>query len=359
MKIWVHLSCFLAFLAVAQGNLQTDDGFALPQPGRQFQFPRDHGSHPEFKIEWWYITGHLFSGDRRFGFQATFFRRAERAEGSGEVRQLHLAHMAVVDVATGRFLHQERLAREGWDAEASTSTLDLRNGGWSLRFVDASDRMQLKGNVRGDARLTLELEPRKPLVFFGENGVSRKGDDATAASHYLTFTRLGTRGALTLGDQTFQVEGEAWMDHEISSSQLSRDQAGWDWISIQLSDMREVMVYRLRKRDGTSDPASRLYWIGKEGNPIPAPFEWVTRTTWTSPFSKSTYPALVELRTREPETGKDVVFTVTPVVPDQELRGGVVGIDYWEGACDVDLDGKKRSGRAYMELTGYAKDLSF
>jgi predicted secreted hydrolase len=333
----------------------TADGFAVPQPGRVFSFPRDHGSHPEFKIEWWYITGHLFAeGDRRFGYQATFFRSAAPDKST----HLHLAHMALIDVVAGKFYHQERLNQTGWDAHAATDTLDVRNGPWSLRFIDeATERMELHGGVRGEVGFRFTLAPAKPLVVFGENSVSRKGSAPTAASYYLTFTRLRTEGVLTVGDETLRVTGESWMDHEISSSQLDQNQVGWDWVAIHFNDGRELMVYRLRLRDGSADPASSLTWVDAAGGKQKRDFRWEVLDRWTSPATGGTYPSRVRLGTTDPATGKPAAFTLVPLARDQELTGSLGGIPYWEGACRV-LDAEGREvGNAYMELTGYAKDL--
>ncbi|MEY4484051.1 MAG: hypothetical protein RL693_1503, partial [Verrucomicrobiota bacterium] len=168
MKRLIHFLLLVPMLLSIAGALcaqdtpaQTSEGFALPQPGKVFAFPRDHGSHPDFKIEWWYVTGHLFAEDgRRFGFQATFFRQANKSEGAEtetplfQQRQLHLAHMALLDAKTGRFLHEERLNRAGWDADSSVTTLDVRNGNWSLRLLDeTTSRMALRGTLEGEASL--------------------------------------------------------------------------------------------------------------------------------------------------------------------------------------------------------------
>jgi len=341
--------------AASELPLVTAEGFAVPQPGRVFTFPRDHGSHPDFKIEWWYLTGHLFAdGDRRFGVQATFFRQSAPDKST----QLYLAHMAVLDVRSGRFLHQERLNREGWDARADTTTLDLRNGPWSLTFTDAAaERMRLQGGVRADALFTLDLEPAKPLVMFGENGVSRKGADPTAASHYLTYTRLRAAGELVLGTETHRVTGEFWMDHEISSSQLGADQIGWDWVSMHLNDGREVMLYRLRTRDGGADPFSTLTWVDREGTPQASDFTWEVLETWRSPDTNAAYPIRVRVTSIDPATGQRRTFTVAPLAKAQELTGQLGGIAYWEGACLVLDETGREIGSAYMELTGYAAEL--
>ncbi len=354
---------FCAFCAFcghsARGSeipLTTPDGFAVPQPGHVFSFPRDHGSHPEFKLEWWYLTGHLFADNgRRFGYQATFFRSAAPDKST----HLYLAHMALTDVATDKFYYQERLNREGWDAHASTTTLDVHNGPWSLRFTDApSQRMELHGGVRAEVGLTLTLSPAKPLVVFGENSVSRKGAAPTAASYYLTFPRLRTEGVLTLGEETLRVSGESWMDHEISSSQLDQNQVGWDWVSIHFKrDARELMFYRMRLRDGSADPASSLTWIDAAGRTQRSDFKWEVLENWTSPTSGAIYPSRVRLTTTDPATGKPVAFTLVPLVKNQELTGTLGGIPYWEGACRVLAADGHEVGSAYLELTGYAKDL--
>ena len=361
------LSClFVCFVGnSAEIPAITADGFAVPQPNPTFTFPRDHGSHPEFKIEWWYLTGHLFTTEptpRRFGFQATFFRSASplataanpAPEAFGNA-QIYLAHMALVDIASGRFLHQERLNRAGWNAFASTETLDVRNGDWSLRFLDpAAEKMELVGGIRADARFTLALTPAKPRVLFGDAGYSRKGAAPTAASYYITFPRLDVAGSLVLDGQSLPVSGQAWMDHEYSSSQLDAHQVGWDWLSAQLHDGRELMFYALRTTTGEIDPVSRLTWIDREGRTTNAPYRWEPLTHWTSPHTGAKYPQRIRVTTTDPAGGREVVLFVEPYHPDQELGGSLGGVTYWEGACRIlAADGKTELGYAYMELTGY------
>lgn len=346
--ILVHLS--FAGFGMAQ-TIKTQDGFALPQPNRVFTFPRDHGSHPEFRTEWWYITGHLdAAAGRRFGFQVTFFRQA-----SAENQHLYLAHCAVLDVKTGRFLHEERLNRAGWDAGASTTTLDIHNGNWKLA-MGPEQEMNLAASVLADALLQLQLRPSKPLVFFGKDGVSRKGSSPQASSHYLTFPRLECAGTLTLGDGKHAVTGQAWMDHEISSSQLDEGQVGWDWASLQLHDGREIMVYRIRRTDGSSDPAgTTLAWIDKSGvvtHLDASQFTWAATHTWTSPKTKARYPIGARISTQ----GQS--FELRPLNDAQELGGEISGLPYWEGACDVLDPTGKVIGRAFLELAGYAGDLA-
>jgi predicted secreted hydrolase len=274
--------------------------------------------------------------------------------------------MALVDVQTGRFLHEERLNRPGWDAAAATDTLDVRNGDWSLRLADPADarpapELELRGGINAEATFELTLRAAKPLVIFGDDGVSRKGADPTAASYYLTFSRLAASGELTLhterGPERLRVTGEAWMDHEISSSQLSAGQVGWDWLSVHFTDGRELMLYRLRLRDGTADPVSSLTWIDAAGRTQRTPFTWEVLDRWRSPATGAAYPSRIRLSTTDPATGAAVTLVVEPLVAAQEIPGSLGGIPYWEGACRIRDAAGRELGSAYMELTGYAKDL--
>ncbi len=354
---------------------RTAEGFAIPQPNRHFTFPRDHGSHPEFGIEWWYVTGHLFTQKKKaFGFQATFFRRAlvpggttpnsaEPAFGSDAV---YLAHVALVDQATGIFRYQERLNRSGWDAAAATDTLDVHNGNWQLRLAQpesaqkGSEVFELHYSIGADIAVHLNLSPTKPLVVFGRNGVSQKGAEPEASSHYLTYSRLSASGVITGDGNVRRVNGEAWMDHEFSSSQLGAGQVGWDWLSLQLFDGREMMAYRMRRSNGSTDPFSTVAWIDINGivrQMGPSDFRWMVREWWRSPATGTQYPSAVELVAKDPVTGRWETFRVQPVVADQELAGKIGGVAYWEGACGVRDESGQEIGRAYMELTGYGDSL--
>ena len=375
-QIWMAVILTWAAMSVratAAEPVQTAEGFSVPQPGMRFQFPRDHGSHPDFALEWWYITGHLLETNGvRYGFQATFFRRATpRTDKPGSAteafgdQQLHLAHMALLEVQTGRFLHQERIQREGWNASASVEGLDVQNGNWSLRMGEpvttkGAAPMELRGGIRGEAAFRFRLEPVKPLVVFGTNGVSRKAAESTAASHYLTFSRLRVSGDLVLDGRSRAIQGEAWMDHEFSSSQLGRDQVGWDWASLQLRDGREVMAYRMRRSDGTTDPFSTLAWVGLEGGVTQVGadrFGWETEGQWRSPTTGAVYPAAVLLTTEDPADGRRRRYRIQPLVSAQELTGSLGGIPYWEGACRVLDESGQEVGQAFLEMTGYAAPL--
>ena len=345
-------------------------GFSLPQPGYEFEFPRDHGSHPDFAIEWWYVTGHLDTeGDksRRFGYQLTFFRIAQAppnseksaADSAFQNSQLHLAHFALSDLDNKKFHEEERLNRDGWDANATVGDLDLRNGNWMLKRT-GKDQYTLRGTVRSDVVLNLELSAEKPAVVFGKNGVSQKGADPSAASYYITYSRLTASGSLRLDGTDHAVSGSSWMDHEISSSQLGPDQTGWDWVSMQLGDGREIMAYVLRRDDGSYDPFSSPTWINEDGTLTTTKigeFEWLPGGHWTSPATGARYPISPTVKTKDPKDGKSRTFQIRPVMQNQEINGKVSAMAYWEGACDVVDESGEVIGRAYLELAGYTGDL--
>ena len=366
----ISLALMLSLLVHAGHAGTTPDGFALPQPGHVFTFPRDYGSHNDFKIEWWYITGHLFRADGgRYGFQATFFRSAVALPNAvtGGTRQsdfgndtIYLAHMALTDVSGGKFVHQQRLNRRGWDAMAATDHLEVRNGNWWLRMTDTNRMaMTLHGSVRGQAELRLEFTPLKPLVVFGKNSVSRKAADPSAASYYLTFPRLEAVGQVVDGNVTNDVKGQAWMDHEISSSQLGTNQAGWDWCCLQFTNNREIMAYRMRRQDGSQDDYSTLAWVNESGTVTQlasGSFHMETVHTWRSPQTGAVYPVEMRLVTVDEMSGRPVTFLIEPLAEDQELAGEGK-LAYWEGACRVRNEEGREVGSAYLELTGYSGNL--
>lgn len=339
----------------------TSDGFRIPQPNAELKFPRSHASHPDFRIEWWYLTGHLFSEEgRRFGYQATFFRTALQPEAStGEIAfgndQLYLAHMALTDATSQVFYFDSKLAREGWDAFAKTNRLEVRNGPWSLTGLGDPFPLKLEGSTRTDASWSIQLEAEKPLIRFGSDGTSRKGPSPEARSYYLSFTRLKTKGTVMIGDKTFQVTGRSWMDHEIASNQLDASLTGWDWIAIQLEDGWEVKAYLLRRDDGTASPYSACIWISPTGDTFTADreqFDWKKGTTWKSENTGINYPIRPTITSKHPLTGSLHTFRFEPIVLNQELN--LRGSTYWEGAGDVLNEAGQTIGSAYLELVGYA-----
>jgi predicted secreted hydrolase len=278
--------------------------------------------------------------------------------------------MALADPNTGQFRHQERIARDGWDAWARTNVLDVRHGNWSIQQLNtgsssaphatSNEVFQLRGSVGPNTALDLRLEPAKPRVLFGTNGVSRKAADPSAASHYITYPRLRVQGELTLDAKRVPVTGHAWFDHEFSSSQLGEGQVGWDWASIQLKDGREIMAYRMRRSDGSTDPFSTLAWVDRSGKVLhydARDFQWEPLAHWKSPASGASYPTRVRIRALDPETQRPTSWVLNPRVANQELRGDIGGIAYWEGSCRVENESGEEIGTAYLELTGYDGNL--
>jgi len=331
------------------------EGFARALVPRPFAFPDDHGPHPAFRIEWWYFTGNLEdAAGRRFGYQLTFFRNALRPDAPDSpsawaAREVWMGHLAVSDPAARRFHAFERFERGALGlAGARAAPFEVWTGSWSARGSDAGPfplRLQAE---EGDVALELTLEPQKQLVLQGDRGLSQKGREPGNASYYYSFTRLATRGTLRTPDGEHAVQGGSWLDREWSTSALEPDQAGWDWLALQLDDGRELMLYQLRARDGAPTPQSAGTLVEADGTSRRLALDDFTLEsldTWSSPRSGAVYPSrwrvLVPLAQLE--------LDVRPVLADQELD---LSFRYWEGAVDVrDADGPV--GRGYVELTGY------
>jgi predicted secreted hydrolase len=343
-------------------------GYRVPTPDYQPVLPRDHGSHPEHGIEWWYWVGHLNAVDsgKNFGFQSTIFRLAGDPEKSGETQSepfgnqnLFLVHTALSDLEEEKYIHHERVMREGWQARSSEKTLSLTVGGVKVNLLEKENRHKVVTRYPDGAKLELMFKPSKPLVSFGDRGLSRKGADPASVSWYWSYTRLEAKGTLFQNGEEIAVEGIAWMDHEISSSQLGEDLAGWDWTCMQLDDGTELKAYRLRKKDGGSDPWSAVYWIDQKGNTEKVyadSFTWETLDTWTSPKTGLQYPTSVEVSVKHPTNGQQV-YQLRPLLNAQEFTGNRADNAYWEGACEVLSKDGKRIGLAYLELAGYGGGL--
>ena len=341
------------------GGAVTAEGWRQAGSGHVWRFPRDHGSHPEYRIEWWYYTGNLASGrGRRFGYQVTFFRvgvdPAPANPSRWAVRDLYMAHLAVTDLATGRHLFAERLDRGGlgW-AGAREGTLDVWNGGWRASLD--GDRHRLEVVDRGFG-VELDLEPGRGPTLHGENGLSRKGPSAGNASQYYSMTRMPTAGRVRLDDEWVAVTGASWMDHEFGTTFLEPGQVGWDWFSLQLDDGADLMVFQLRRADGRPDVHSAGTWV-EGGGAVTAlqggDVGLVPGRRWTSPASGAAYP--VEWRVELP--GRQVSLAVTAALDAQELdTAASTGVTYWEGAVTVTgrVGGRQVRGRGYLEMTGYS-----
>jgi predicted secreted hydrolase len=333
--------------------------FRQALPGYRFSFPRDHASHPDYRTEWWYLTGHLTSRGQKFGYQLTFFRSALKgAEGPDSSRQVYFAHLAVGEITGGKFRSFEKMNRGGLGiAGADTAALRVWNDGWLLEGRGAPEH--IRAEAQG-ASLDLALSALRPPVVHGRQGVSRKGAGRGNASHYYSITRLATRGRLVLDGRTFEVSGLSWMDHEFGSGSLAPDQQGWDWFSVQLADGTDLMIYVMRLKDGSADPASSGTIIspaGRKRHLNLSEFRVERLGSWRSPRSGATYPAGWRLTL----PGRGLVIDITPELADQELATKASGITYWEGACQVKgfwHGGRPVSGQAFVELTGYAGPLT-
>lgn len=350
-----------ASLSVA-GALRTADdrGYAKAIEPREFSFPEDHGPHPEFRTEWWYYTGNLETAEgRRFGFQLTFFRSAlapEMAERASAwaTRQVYLAHFTVTDVQGERFHSFERWSRGAAGlAGAEGEPFRVWVEDWSAEAAGGQAPPMRISAREGDVGIDLVLRQGKPPVLQGERGLSRKSAERGNASYYYSLTRMPAAGTVRVDGGSFAVSGLAWMDREWSTSSLGKNQVGWDWFALQLSDGREVMLYRLRRKDGSADPASSGTVIGPGGESrrlAPGDFTLEDLDRWKSPRSGAGYPS--RWRLRIPSEGLDV--EVRPLLPDQELD---VSFLYWEGAVGISgaRSGAPVVGRGYVELTGYAK----
>lgn len=328
-------------------------------PGHRFEFPRDFFDHPDFQTEWWYYTGNVRAQDgHRFGFELTFFRRAvdrERTQTDPwDVHDLYLAHFAVSDLDGRRYFHSERLNRAGPGiAGVSAPSSRLWNGNWQVRWNGSDQQLQAIGS---DVQLQLKLHAEKPPVVHGEKGVSQKAADAGHASYYFSLTRLAADGNLDIDGAKYEVSGLAWMDHEFFTHQLEADQAGWDWICVQLDDNTELMLFRIRRKNGAVDPYSAGTFIDALGKAAHLRSNDFTMRplaeTWTSPATHATYP--IAWKIEGPSLG--IELDTRTKLADQELaaRGGFVP-SYWEGA--VSVEGRHGTsavkGVGYLEMTGY------
>jgi predicted secreted hydrolase len=344
-----------------QGSGGEPPRFRDAVPGRNLSFPRDHGKHPEFQTEWWYFTGNLKSKDRTWGFQLTFFRRSLVKEKSSRksawaTRDLYPAHFAITDITNRTFHHAELMSREGPGlARSDPDRLSVRIRDWSAE--QNGETIHVKARHNGYA-LNLRLTPVKPVVLHGDRGYSRKGDADGQASYYYSFTRLHTVGTLTYKGTPYQVTGLSWMDHEFGSSILLPDQAGWDWFSLQLDDGSELMIFHLRKRDGSFERPFGTVVPGS-GAPIDLAGQriFIAKTgTWSSPHTKAVYPSGWKMDI----PSQRISLRIDPVFKDQELSTAKsTAVVYWEGAVNVrgSRDGRPVQGRGYVELTGYAHSM--
>jgi predicted secreted hydrolase len=349
-SLLIVFTCLLAINGEAAHYKQAE-------PGYHYEFPRDYFSHPDYQTEWWYYTGNLKSANgRRFGFELTFFRQAVARDADTSpwhIHDLYMAHLALSDLNGHRFYHDERINRAGPGiAGVDEPTGLIWNGNWQVQI--AAPKQALRA-LNQQFAIQLDLSSAKPPVIHGRDGISRKAAGAGHASHYISLTRLIASGNIEVAGATLQVEGTAWMDHEFFSDAMDTTESGWDWLSLQFDDHSEVMLYRLRHRDGSVDPCSSGTYIDAEGHSTFLSVNDFTMTpsgdTWTSPQTRGVYP--LGWRVAIPRLALEADIS-TPL-ENQEIPA-TVGPRYWEGAIDVTgtRGGNRLQGVGYLEMTGYA-----
>jgi predicted secreted hydrolase/threonine/homoserine/homoserine lactone efflux protein len=343
-------------------------GFSRAAPDQPLSFPQDYGPHPDFQTEWWYYTGNLTTDQgRRFAYQLTFFRRAllppplrqERSSAWG-TQQVYLAHFAVSDVQANVHRSFERLGRgAGGVAGASAQPFEVWLEDWQVVQTGAG-QYRLQAATLTDAgeplALDLELEITKGPILQGSQGYSQKGPESGNASYYYSFTRLATQGTVTVPGGSFAVDGFSWMDHEFSTSALAPDQVGWDWFSIQLDDGSELMVFQIRRADGSIDSFSSGTFIAPDGSTVQLKREDFTievLDTWTSQATGGVYPSRWQVRVES----LDLTLDLQPLIADQEMD---LTYTYWEGAVSIlgSRLGSPVAGYGFVEMTGYVGGLA-
>jgi len=347
------LTAALFFLQPLQAQYRT----ALP--GYRYEFPRDYFNHPDFQTEWWYYTGNVKSvGGHRFGFELTFFRQAASRDpaktAAWDINDIYLAHLALSDLDGGKFYHAERTNRSGPGmAGASEALARIWNGNWQVQWEDEDQKLQ---GINDRFQFHLKLHSERPPVIHGENGLSQKAEGPERASHYISLTRLATSGSIELAGKRFEVSGTSWMDHEFFTHQLDSDQTGWDWLSLQLADHTELMLFHIRRKDGSIDPYSAGTYVDAAGKTVHLQRSDFTLQaageTWTSPDTHAVYP--VHWIITIPKLG--LALEAKTPLESQELTGKTkLAPNYWEGAIVLTgtRKGEPLGGVGYLELTGY------
>jgi predicted secreted hydrolase len=357
----------LVSLADEAGGEETI-GYSRVLGPQALEFPADSGPHPDYETEWWYYTGNLVTeSGRRFGYQLTFFRRAvappdQRAEreSAWAADQVYMAHFALTDVAEGGFRAVERFTRGAAGlAGAQAVPYQVWLEDWQVEEIEpgvtrlqAATGPQNPDHLQETVSLNLVVTDQKGPTLQGDRGYSPKGPLPGNASTYYSLTRLDTSGTVQVGETAYPVRGLSWMDHEWSTSALSADQVGWDWFSIQMEDGSELMVFQLRKEDGSVDPFSSGTFIAPDGSTRALSredFEIRVKDSWRSPHTGADYPA----RWTVTVPAVELKLEIEPHLADQELT---LSYAYWEGAVGVqgELGGQAVRGNGYVELTGYA-----
>ncbi|MBA4142963.1 MAG: carotenoid 1,2-hydratase [Nitrosospira sp.] len=356
-RIAISSSGFLAICFVATCVLAAPPQFSQVIKGKPITFPRDFGAHPDFRTEWWYVTGWLETPDNKpLGFQITFFRSATEHDRDNPSRfapsQLIIAHAALTDPAAGKLLHDQKSARSGLGlAYAKEGNTDVKLDGWRmLREEDGRYQTSINAN---DFTLRFSLTPTQKPMLQGEDGFSRKGPRPEQASYYYSQPQLKVSGSVIRNNKETAVSGIAWLDHEWSTEILDPDADGWDWIGINLDDGSALVAFQIRGRDGTKvwAYAGLRDAHGRFTQFTPEQVKFEPQRMWRSPRTDAEYPVAMRIQTGS------TVWVLTPLLDDQELDSRhSIGAVYWEGAVTVTRDGKP-AGRGYFEMTGYVKPL--
>jgi predicted secreted hydrolase len=362
MKKLAVVLVLLAFMVPSVVDSQSD-GWRRATSGYQFAFPRDHASHPDYKLEWWYYTGNVLASDgRAFGYQITFFRigvnRAPTSSSRWAIRDLFMAHLAISDIQRNRFHFAELLNRAGigW-AGAESERYHVWNENWEATLEkDGLHRLRASHD---DIAIDLRLEPGKGPTDQGVDGISQKGDGPGNASHYYSMTRMPTSGTLTVAGSAIAVRGLSWMDHEFGTSVLEKGQTGWNWFALQMDDGTDLMLYEFRRADGQRDRHSSGSLVDEAGRRTRLDVDEFTLAPgahWKSARSGASYPT--NWRIEVPTQALDL--RVQAAIPEQELVTARSGVIYWEGAVIVQgtRRGRPVQGRGYLEMTGYAGTLT-
>ncbi len=355
----VRLLCLLLLLLAPPASIAQapPTAFAPVTPGRPLVFPYDFGAHPDFRTEWWYVTGWLKTADGKpLGFQVTFFRsRTEHSRANPSAfapRQLVIGHAALSNPALGKLVHDERSAREGFGlAWARAGTTDLKLDDW--RMVRGPDGVYRVSVHTPKLTLELRLRPTQPLLLQGEGGYSRKGPRPEHASYYYSEPQLAVSGRAGIGRDAQPVTGTAWLDHEWSSEALMPGATGWDWVGANLDDGSALMAFQIRDKQGDKlwAHATVRDASGRITRYAPEQVSFSPRVRWQSPRTKAVYPVATTITTGNTR------WQIDPLMPDQELDSRrSTGAVYWEGAVTVARDGVP-AGRGYLEMTGYVRPM--
>ena len=351
---------FSADVVSALSNGDTT-GYARAETVRDFTFPQDHGPHPDFQTEWWYFTGNLAdSAGRRFGYELTIFRRAiaptlPQRSSDWATNQIYFADFALSDIAANQFYSRQQFSRGA--AGLAGATFDPRLHVWIQDWSIAAqdDNVNTLHLQAADQPIVIDLTTHqiKSPTLEGDHGLSAKSTEPGNASYYYSLTRLPTDGTITVNRSPFQINGNTWMDHEFSTSALGPDDAGWDWFALQLDNGRDIMLYRIRKRDGSSEAVSEGTLVNADGTSSRIPLASFTITSpgqWASPRTGAVYPAGWHV-TIQAASGP-IVLDISPLMADQELNSTTA---YWEGASHISGtdNGQSVNGYGYVELTGY------